>query len=164
MHRRRFDAAVQQLKSRDSDELWLSLGSCNLHDARMGVLTEALAHNSTVTALDLSRNNITSEGAQARAWQSRSPCTQRRGTCQVPEASSMQRASLSWRPAPHTRHGMAPGFYVSYLPVRGSTLTYRSTAVKVPGRSHPPASCKTCEACGLAKAGAAGGAGVGRGE
>ena len=63
---RRFDTVLQQLKSRDSDELWLSLGSCDLHDARMGALTEALAHNSTVTALDLSRNNITSQGAQAR--------------------------------------------------------------------------------------------------
>ena len=64
---RRFDTVVAQLKAHDSDELWVSLGSCNLQDARMAALTEALSHNSTVTALDLSRNNITNEGAQVTA-------------------------------------------------------------------------------------------------
>ena len=34
------------------------------HDARMAALSKALAHNSTVTALDLSRNHITAAGAQ----------------------------------------------------------------------------------------------------
>ncbi len=57
---------VAQLKAHDCDELWVSLGSCELQDGRMAALTEALSRNSTVTALDLSRNHITSEGAQAR--------------------------------------------------------------------------------------------------
>ena len=61
---RRFEAVVGQLRSQGSDELWVSLGSCDLHDARMAALSEALAHNSTVTALDLSRNHITAAGAQ----------------------------------------------------------------------------------------------------
>ena len=62
--RRRFESVVEQLRARASDELWVSLGSCGVHDARMAALTEALAQNSTVTALDLSRNNITEDGAK----------------------------------------------------------------------------------------------------
>ncbi|CAL8464511.1 g4046 [Coccomyxa elongata] len=62
---RRFETVVEQLKSQDADGLWVSLGSCDIHDASIATLTEALASNTTVTALDLSRNNITSEGAKA---------------------------------------------------------------------------------------------------
>jgi hypothetical protein len=33
-----FETVVDQLKSRDSDELWVSLGACNIHDARMATV------------------------------------------------------------------------------------------------------------------------------
>ncbi|BDA49618.1 hypothetical protein COCOBI_14-2380 [Coccomyxa sp. Obi] len=62
---RRFETVVDQLKSQDADGLWVSLGSCDIHDSSITTLNEALASNTTVTALDLSRNNITSEGAKA---------------------------------------------------------------------------------------------------
>lgn len=73
----RFEAVVGQLRSQGSDELWVSLGSCDLHDGRMAVLSEALAHNSTVTALDLSRNHITAAGAQVMRGAAGHACTAR---------------------------------------------------------------------------------------
>ena len=63
----RFESVVEQLKSREADELWVSLGSCDIQDSKMESFTEALSQNATVTAVDLSRNSITSAGAQVIA-------------------------------------------------------------------------------------------------
>ncbi|CAK0783391.1 hypothetical protein CVIRNUC_006590 [Coccomyxa viridis] len=62
---KRFETVVEQLKSREADELWVSLGNCDIQDSKMESFTEALSQNATVTAVDLSRNSITSAGAQA---------------------------------------------------------------------------------------------------
>ncbi len=58
---------VEQLKSREADDLWVSLGNCDIEDSKIASLTEALAQSATVTAVDLSRNNITASGAQVCA-------------------------------------------------------------------------------------------------
>ena len=55
---------VEQLKSREADDLWVSLGNCDIQDSKIASLTEALTQNDTVTAVDLSRNSITATGAQ----------------------------------------------------------------------------------------------------
>lgn len=65
----RFETVVEQLKSREADELWVSLGNCDIEDSKIASLTEALNYNATVTAVDLSRNSITATGAQV------GPCT-----------------------------------------------------------------------------------------
>ena len=67
----RFDTVVEQLKSCEADELWVSLGNCDIRDSKIASLTDALSQNSTVTAVDLSRNSITATGAQVRL------CTQK---------------------------------------------------------------------------------------
>ena len=64
---RRFETVVEQMKSREADELWVSLGNCDIEDSKMDSFTEALSQNATVTAVDLSRNSITSAGAQVTA-------------------------------------------------------------------------------------------------
>ena len=55
---------MEQLKSREADGLWVSLGNCDIEDSKIASLTEALDQNATVTAVDLSRNSITATGAQ----------------------------------------------------------------------------------------------------
>ena len=54
----RFGVVVEQLKSREADDI---------EDSKIASLTEALAQSATVTAVDLSRNNITASGAQVCA-------------------------------------------------------------------------------------------------
>ncbi len=61
---------MEQLKSREADDLWVSLGNCDIEDSKIASLTEALAQSATVTAVDLSRNNITASGAQVCARES----------------------------------------------------------------------------------------------
>ena len=60
----RFRTVVEQLKSREADDLWVSLGNCDIQDSKIASLTDALTQNATVTAVDLSRNSITATGAQ----------------------------------------------------------------------------------------------------
>lgn len=67
---RRFEMGVEQLKSREADDLWVSLGNCDIQDGKIASLTEALTQNATVTAVDLSRNSITASGAQVCARKS----------------------------------------------------------------------------------------------
>ena len=72
---------VEQLKSREGDDLWVSLGNCDIQDGKIASLTEALTQNATVTAVDLSCNSITASGAQVRACQSQSrTCVARAGS------------------------------------------------------------------------------------
>ena len=75
---------VEQLKSREADDLWVSLGNCDIRDSKIASLTEALTQNATVTAVDLSRNGITATGAQVHVSARATHATRfarARGTC-----------------------------------------------------------------------------------